>query len=303
MQLLHGSLSRGTVRFSPAPRCAQVENMSTPIQDMAMHGCNGSDGSCNAMILPRRGQRLLSCPLRQEAPRQRPSRRPTASVEVDSAADEEHIVASFLQTNIVINQELEQSDDRGIHIPAALNQHAPSNRTLELAQSWLSDRGGIPLDDDDNDMSLLYPEELSSIAVAPCKVGQTGGVGGECIVVGTNARRIMRLAEHPRTGIWAPRGLIHQGDDREDPVVPSSGTLALIGSRFLGMLDQPSNIFRAMDMQKGGVEVGSWRLPSHNPVAMGKWAAVCAAGDNLYALEDTEDPHLWRFRLPSHLTK
>lgn len=63
--VLQGLLSEdgSAVNFSSAPECLGL-HADSMIQDLALNNCESSKlGRCNAIVLPARGQQLLSCPL------------------------------------------------------------------------------------------------------------------------------------------------------------------------------------------------------------------------------------------------
>jgi len=64
--LLHGRLATNAVSFAPASSCGAVAE--APIQDIALHGCEGRAGrSCTALMLQLRGRSLVPCPLQSDA--------------------------------------------------------------------------------------------------------------------------------------------------------------------------------------------------------------------------------------------
>merc|ERR1711933_607056 len=85
-----------------------------------------------------------------------------------------------------------------------------------LGRAWLRDRGGVPLDPiPGKEEDFLHPEELSSVGVVPCRPSPTSntfkGAGGECVVVGTTARRVVQMSVRELDGnksTWVPQRLL-----------------------------------------------------------------------------------------------
>jgi len=237
--------------FEPAPECIELDrDRQQQVQDLAFHSCGERGSGCAALVLPRRGQYLVSCPL---------------------------------------------EDGR----PVARANSSQPLRTVPLAREWLEDRGGVPLDGGASPAGLFEPEEMASIATVPCGPGSESG---RCAIVGTTARRVVQLVSKGPAGNglqWVPKRLMR----KDHGEVPGPGAFALLGGRYLAALHRNSSQLRVTDLQEGGRTVGSWSLPKvHRGARGGKWSAICAGGDSLFALEDHESPSLWRFGLPSSLT-
>mmetsp|Transcript_7175 Transcript_7175/g.15610 ORF Transcript_7175/g.15610 Transcript_7175/m.15610 type:complete len:954 (+) Transcript_7175:168-3029(+) len=176
---------------------------------------------------------------------------------------------------------------------------------FSLGRDWLEDRGGIALNamgGDDESEGLLRPEEFSSLSVAPCAANASAQGLSDCIVVGTTARRVVQLKAVPggKTDLqaslpWVPRRLL-RGDLGE---VPDSGAVTFLGSGHIAMLQRSEDLLTVSDLHRGGAAAGMWRLQR----GQRPWAAICAGGGYLYAMEDGEDPMVWRFRAPAALSQ
>merc|ERR1712194_666622 len=81
-----------------------------------------------------------------------------------------------------------------------------------------------------------------------------------------------------------PRRLLTSGHGE----VHNPGALALLENRFLGLLDHGT--LHLLDLTRDAGHIGSWRLPRHKA-----WASICAGGSAFFALEEGEQPNLWRF--------
>jgi len=165
-------------------------------------------------------------------------------------------------------------------------------RTLPLSQMWLDDRGGVPSRGRDHERPLLHPERVSAIGTVPCESSKAKDHPEGCMVVGTTARRGVHMAVagerewRPSALLWSNRG-----------EVPDAGTLAAVGSRYLAALQKGPGAIQLLDLQKGGAMLASWRLLT--PAAHhGRWSSVCAGGGHFYALEEGQQPAIWRFRMP-----
>lgn len=260
MGKLNLAASRGpTVHFSPAPLCSEMVTPGDSVQDLSLHGCSDEAG-CRALILPKRGHSLVSCPLSGRA-----------------------------------------SHDENSSLPVIPGLQG----SLLLSRAWLEDSGGAPLDGSSSKSEgFLHPEEISSISTAPCPGDDRNAWRNKasCVVVGTTSRRVVQLSVGESSSseqMWVPRRLLQ--DDHGE--VPGPGSLALLGRRYLGVLDRKTSLIRVIDLQRGGTSAGIWKLPSishhHGGSSRpGEWASICAGGDSFYALEDREGPALWRFPLP-----
>lgn len=173
-----------------------------------------------------------------------------------------------------------------------------SNST-PIARSWLEDGGALHAGHAAN--SKAGSEELIALAVIPCDTDnalEDHVSTRECAVVGTSAQRVVRLALTQGSAlqpVFAPRHILVEGELE----VSGVGTFARFGNRYLGMLHRTSNSLHLLDLANGGVRSGIVRLP---PSPRGPaWAAVCAGGGYIYALEAGEDPAVWRFAAPQQL--
>lgn len=185
--------------------------------------------------------------------------------------------------------------------------NATPGSSLPLSRLWLEDRGGVPLDGSFRAHNLLYPEEVSSMGTVPCGSASDAGASkaelGElgCVVVGTTAQRIVQLSAGDAPGAqWAPQALFQS----EHGEVPEPGSFALIGDRYLGVLQRKQGSVQVLDLQQSGAPVGAWTLstPSKGSSTR-RWASICAGGGAFYALEDAQDPQLWQFEAPPAFTQ
>lgn len=170
-----------------------------------------------------------------------------------------------------------------------------TSATQLLARAWLSDRGGVAQNAEDAE-HFLIPEDVASLAVAPCGKGDA-----ECAVLGTTGQRVVLMdavgkAAEGKSPSVVPRRLLHS-DHGE---VPGAGAMAVVDGRYLAVLLRDSGNVRMLDMQRGGADSGVWRLPkpTANQGGGGKWNAICGVGDSFYALEEGDNPSLWRFPAP-----
>jgi len=170
-------------------------------------------------------------------------------------------------------------------------------QAMPLGRAWLRDRGGEPLEGEpEAEEGLLQPEEISALSSTPCAPGQSFHATNECVAVGTTGRRVAQLGLAnlgDRGAAWVPRRLL-EGDRGE---VPRSGMLALFGQHYLAALYPSTSKISLMDLRSGGGSAGTWRLPK--PKGAGKWASICAGREAIFAMEDAENPTLWRFT-PTH---
>lgn len=168
---------------------------------------------------------------------------------------------------------------------------------MPLGRGWLRDRGAEPLEDEpEAEEGFLQPEEISSLSIAPCASGQSFHAVNECVAVGTTGRRVAQLGLAglgDRGTAWVPRRLL----DADRGEVPRSGTLALFGQHYLAALYPSTSKISLMDLRSGGSSAGTWRLPK--PKGVGQWASICAGREAIFAMEDAENPTLWRFT-PTH---
>lgn len=172
---------------------------------------------------------------------------------------------------------------------------------MSMGREWLDDRGGQMLDEPDADglEGLLHPEELSSLSIFPCGTD-------ECAVVGTTAQRVVQMSKAP-TGSLVPWRSLRESHGE----ALGAGSITSLDSsgRRLAVLQRGEGLLRVVDMSKGGLDAGVWRLQPdpadviHGGLPKG-WSAVCAGGGSLFALEEEKDgkaPSLWRFRMPKEV--
>mmetsp|Transcript_95840 Transcript_95840/g.228271 ORF Transcript_95840/g.228271 Transcript_95840/m.228271 type:complete len:808 (-) Transcript_95840:110-2533(-) len=234
--VLTGRLDQGAIHFAAAPECAALEPDAL-IQDLAIHCKNGT---CDALVMPLRGQHLVSCPLAEK--------------------------------------------------------NWSSSAASPLSRAWLEDRGGIPLDEHRGLSHLFHPEEMSAMSMAPCP----GEASEDCLVVGTTARRLVQMARGSSLGVtldtWLPRRLL-QRDGHE---LPGPGSFAVLGNRFLGVLQRESNSVRLLDLGAGGRLHSIWNLPLIKGDDGPSFSGICAAENGLFALQAGPTPAVWRFAVPKH---
>lgn len=157
---------------------------------------------------------------------------------------------------------------------------------MQVARSWLEE--GASSDTTSNSVSSA--EELTSLAVVPCSeddhdVHSMADRSSECAVVGTSSHRAARLALSQGLDpepVWAPRQMLSEARE-----VSGVGVFAHLGNGYLGVLQRKSNSLQLLDLANGGAKAGVVRLPASPRKA--SWAAVCAGGGHIYAMEAGED--------------
>jgi hypothetical protein len=170
-----------------------------------------------------------------------------------------------------------------------------------LGRAWLRDRGGEPLDARLHQDGFLQPEELSAVGSVPCSAGSASSTSnGDCVVVGTTARRVVLLSVKEladKKSTWVPHRLL-QSDHGE---VPQPGAFTLFGDRYLGALSQGTGRLSMMDLHQGGSHAGTWQLPpAPKDAGASQWTSICGGGNStIYALADGDKPALYRFTVPS----
>merc|ERR1719198_2132002 len=92
---------------------------------------------------------------------------------------------------------------------------------------------------------------------------------------------------------WVPRRVLLEGHFE----APSSGSLALLQNRYLGVLHRKASAVHLYDMDNDGEPFRSWRLPP-GPTANHRWSSLCAGGGSFFAMEDGHEPSIWRFTFP-----
>jgi len=262
LSLLGSHRSLG-VDFGPASPCSgggQLGGQS--VQDLSSISCT-SDG-CIASVLPRRGTQLVRC----------------------STANQGTNATGKNATGVQI----------GPRPQLALS-------AVPLSRAWLDDRGGIAEDSSDESPLALHPEEIASAVTFPCGNSSLSGMQrttpSECMAVSTTAKRLVALElanMAPQGPTWTPTAVLSKGMGE----VPEPGELAVVGNRYLVTLRTQKGVLEAMDLQRGGASVGSWRL-SASAAPGQRWGPICAAGGALFVLEDGQNPGLWRFQTPPEL--
>lgn len=179
---------------------------------------------------------------------------------------------------------------------------APAPASLPLGRAWLEDYGSASLEAAEGSHSRgghLHAEEISSVEAISCNAS-LGRPERDCVVVGTTAGRVVQMSvveARDGTRLWAPRRTLLENPCGE---VLGPGAFAVLeGGRFLAVLQRGESVLLVLDLERGGAHVTKWRLP---PLVAGSgWASVCATGDDIFALEDGEEPALWRLPIPTEL--
>jgi len=234
------------------------------VQDVAFHRCGEDEAGCGVLLLPRQGKHLVSCHMPGQG--KSAARAGTGAVENKSGK---------------MHESLAQMD----------------SVALPLHQAWLDDRGGAALtfSPHEDHASEDIPEEISAVAIIPC----VANAGGQCLAVGTTARRVVELVAKPIGGpaallTWVPRRIL-SNDIGE---VPGPGAFALLGERYLSVLLRGSGELSVLDLENGGSHTAHrLQLPKQR-----LWSSVCSGGGNIFALEHGDDPSLWRFSAPADLS-
>lgn len=291
--VLHGSItqesappsqgySRSKLAFTAAPACPglQIDGQGELIQDLALHKCTEPAG-CSALVLPKKGHSLVSCPLTGEGEDDDIVADGTAGLSLFQRAA---MVRRISVENTVPNVEQVLAQD-------VLKKNASkfrdlssdfiaegflTNSSVPLARAWLDDYVG---------------EEPTSLSVASCPWMEGGS--SECPVVGTSAGRVVQLGPghvgDASEAAWVPRRLLMEDDG--DSVQP--GAFAEVGGGQLGVLNSEGRHLHVLDTQVGAGWRNRWRLPTA-PKGL-QWSSVCASGDAVYALDSGESPDVWRF--------
>eukprot|EP00931_Biecheleriopsis_adriatica_P030767 TRINITY_DN1809_c0_g1_i1.p1 TRINITY_DN1809_c0_g1~~TRINITY_DN1809_c0_g1_i1.p1 ORF type:complete len:883 (-),score=188.21 TRINITY_DN1809_c0_g1_i1:99-2747(-) len=267
--LLQGRLSGAgsEVTFTSAPSCPGLDRDAV-IQDLALHNCEGGANQCNALVLPLRGSKLVSCPMSFLA----------VSDTVEKHRESENLTQSWLAEPKIGRAWLE---DRG---GSPLEEHLGFSSLLHPEE-----------------MTSL------SAAPCPAKaMNEHTSAEHSCLVVGTTASRIVHLSngtagvldDSSDAAAWLPRRLLQkQGEE-----VPGPGSMALLGGgHYLGVLHREANTVHVLDLHSGGRPAAVWKLPL--PVedvgAPGsRFTGICAGGGALFALQAGPTPNIWRFPHP-----
>lgn len=274
--------SRSKLVFTTAPACPelQVEGRGELIRDLALHRCTEPDG-CRALVLPEGGASLVSCRLAGDEEGE-------SDIMADSAAGLSLFQRAAMYRRINVEDTVPNVDR--VLAQDALKKNATKfrdqlsdilaegflkNASVPLARAWLDDYAG---------------EEPSSLSMAPCQSMEGGP--SECPVLGTSAGRAVQLGPgHVGDGeaAWVPRRtLLEVGGRAIQP-----GAFAEVGGGKLGVLHDNGRHVRLFGTALGGAADAAWRLPAA-PKGL-QWASVCAGGDAVYALDNGENPDLWRF--------
>mmetsp|Transcript_129458 Transcript_129458/g.224840 ORF Transcript_129458/g.224840 Transcript_129458/m.224840 type:complete len:957 (-) Transcript_129458:60-2930(-) len=250
---------RHQMNFSVLESCGdELQDVHEPLQDIVLHGC-AEQGGCAALVLPRRGNRLISC--------------------------------------------------EGVSFPNTTKQqqnwtrmHRRVKKALPITKEWLDDRGASSIENPAQ-LSDDYPEELASIALVPCTASGGAGPRGssreDCLVVGTTSRRVVQMGVHnvrKKGDIWVPRRVMCE-DHRE---VPGPGTFSLLGGRYLGVLQRNTSSLRVIDLWRAGAHAGTWRMPEAHKGR--RYAALASSDSHFYAMEEGEDPSIWKIGVPLELS-
>lgn len=153
-----------------------------------------------------------------------------------------------------------------------------------ISEEWLNDAGAA----EDSPA-----ESVRSLSIASQCEGDVHG----CAYVGTSGDRIVEMQLPSNSEVdqkYFPHRLLQAKLNGT-----SGGSMDVIHSRYLGLLQEDGQHLQVLDLKKGGAVVDKWRIPlspKNQP-----WSAMCAAGDNLYFFSEGHSPQLWRFPLPRRL--
>lgn len=286
--VLHSRMEAETDRgsklvFLTAPPCKALEpDQGSPlvIQDLALHKCGGKSG-CAALVLPKNGRHLVSCPLAGGEGEE-------LDVMSDVAAglslfQRQAIYRKISANDTVPNVELvlsrEQSNKNHVFRDQLSDEIAAGfleNSSVPLASAWLDESVG---------------EEPSALSVLSCPERAGGGVT-ECPVIATSAGRVVHMmpgiAGASGKASWVPHRMLTEDDSR----FTNSGYLAALSDKHVGALHKTGGKLQVLHTGLG-TDASPLRLPrapKDRP-----WAAVCAGGGSVFALESGEDPAVWRF--------
>jgi hypothetical protein len=275
--------SRGSkLVFLNAPHCKALESDSPlAIQDLALHKC-GEKSGCAALVLPKKGRQLVSCSLSGGA----------EGDEIDVTSDvaaglslfqRQAVYRKISVNDTVPNVEFVLSQERlnkkHVFRDQVSDQMAAGfreNATVPLASAWLDEFMG---------------EEPSALSVLSCP--DLEGSVTECPVIATSAGRVVHMmpGRSGDTGeaSWVPHRMLTEDESQK---VFESGYMASLSDKHLGALHQSGEKLHVFGTGHG-TDAASLRLPK--APAGRPWAAVCAGGGSVFALEGGEDPSVWRF--------
>jgi hypothetical protein len=273
--------------FLTAPLCkdlASESGSSLAIQDLAIHKC-GEKSGCEALVLPKRHRHLVSCPLSSIGAegedidvtsdvaaglslfqRQAVYRKISANDTIPNV--------EFVRSHVTPNKKYGLKDQLSDQIAAGFLE----NTTVPLASAWLDEFVG---------------EEPSALSILSCP--DLEGRVTECPVIATSAGRVVQMtpgrAGDTGEASWVPRRMIAEDDGKK---FATAGALASLSGNHLGALHTASDNLQILHSASGTDAVSK---PLRLPKASNErpWAAVCAGGGSVFALESGEDPAIWRF--------
>mmetsp|Transcript_52155 Transcript_52155/g.169404 ORF Transcript_52155/g.169404 Transcript_52155/m.169404 type:complete len:1017 (+) Transcript_52155:196-3246(+) len=281
LALLGGSVAAPEVTFAPSSACrsAAGDVLGHP-QDLALRGdCgpppaddgNGTKkgGVCLAVVLPRRGERLVHCPLDEAEPAAPP-------VHVERA-----VGRSWLEDR---GGEPEDEEEARASAGLLLPEELSALTTAPCAHGGASSAGRRGDGSRDEDCVVVATSARRVLLLGAANGPPSAGAA-------------------PALPQLVPRRLFRN----DHGTVPGPGSLALLQGRFLGVLDHSTSSLHVLDLHMGGRRAGSWRLPGaqkpSSPAHQRRFSALCAGGGAFFGLEDSDNPSLWRFPAPVELLR
>eukprot|EP00927_Polykrikos_kofoidii_P038293 TRINITY_DN32636_c0_g2_i1.p1 TRINITY_DN32636_c0_g2~~TRINITY_DN32636_c0_g2_i1.p1 ORF type:complete len:872 (+),score=131.61 TRINITY_DN32636_c0_g2_i1:226-2841(+) len=267
----NGHRRNGALNFVPAPPCDGVAHPRNGVgdrghamHDIALHRCDKD--RCRALVLPRRGDRLVSCPLK---------------LQEGEGLDE---FAGNISLPAIARHWL---DDRGGLPELGANTESRVEQEGLLVPEDLSAIDTLPCGGEACAvLGTTARRVVQMTSVESDSVGKSDSVPGQ------------------RHAVIAPWRLLRE--DHTDTLGPGSlasfnnGTFLAVLQReagFLRILDVSKG---GVETAKLVLSREGGKTSSGEDQTGSTWAAICAGGGAVYALtdEDGEVPAIWRFPLP-----
>eukprot|EP00913_Durusdinium_trenchii_P020439 g19201.t1 len=255
-------LKNGALQFEAAPRCVALQDKT--IQDSFF------DNSGSVVVMPLKGQELISCPLSEKN------------------------VSTSLLARPLAREWLEEIGGTG-----------PLPEPVDT-----KDRGGAPLEEHQGLKHLLHPEEISALSMAPCPLFDGAPVEEDCLVVGTTARRLVQLSRGKQLAsdkeTWLPRRLLRRSGESLGPgaftaigkrllVVLEKEATCRYSESLSSIGESGANSVSVLDLFAGGRSVARWTLPRPEEKEDAGYSGLCASHEHLFALQAGPTPTVWRF--------
>lgn len=160
--------------------------------------------------------------------------------------------------------------------------------TADMADEWLTEEMA----------NKPHPEEVKSLAYATsCEDG-----GQDCAYVETSTHRVVEVQKSSAEESggqgqkWFPTRVLQ--NRKGGKVVEEGGGLHLINGKYLGVLVRDKMSLEVLDPSQGGMLIGRWMLPPDN-----SWDLMCSSGNDIFLLDKSPSPQLWRFPVPQELSE